>query len=296
VAAGTFRRDRLHGLEAEPAESPYAGRAAGYRRQQLAGGPAQAVHTAFAAVALDDGGSVDAHRHSCEESFFVLEGTPWLRAGPTRHRLTPGDGGLIPVGALHAWEAEGATRWVEMHSPRPVRTAGRIDDTFFPRPPSPMPGESEWGEGPTVERFRFRPGDMEIATPAAGGDDPAPATINAALLTFSGIRIRMLVDRSIGAALHTMFVVQAQPGGGIDVHDHPFEEAYLVLDGEVIAEAAGERFELRRNDFLWTGVGCPHAFANRGRAPVRWLEVQAPQPPARHAFRFHADWVPSSHA
>jgi hypothetical protein len=33
-----------------------------------------------------------------------------------------------------------------------------------------------------------------------------------------------------------------------------------------------------------------HSFRNAGREPVRWLETQAPQPPARYSYRFAGDW------
>jgi hypothetical protein len=37
-------------------------------------------------------------------------------------------------------------------------------------------------------------------------------------------------------------------------------------------------------------VGCGHGFSNPADRPVRWLETQAPQPPARHSYRFTRDW------
>jgi hypothetical protein len=37
-------------------------------------------------------------------------------------------------------------------------------------------------------------------------------------------------------------------------------------------------------------VGCVHSFTNPADVPVRWLETQAPQPPARHSYRFARDW------
>jgi mannose-6-phosphate isomerase-like protein (cupin superfamily) len=101
----------------------------------------------------------------------------------------------------------------------------------------------------------------------------------------------MLIDRSSEAELHTMFMVEFRPGGSIDPHDHPFEEAYLVLEGDVVAEIDGERLPLGAGAFVWTGAGCSHSFRNESRSPVRWLETQAPQPPARHAFRFERDWT-----
>ena len=33
-----------------------------------------------------------------------------------------------------------------------------------------------------------------------------------------------------------------------------------------------------------------HGFSNPADRPVRWLETQAPQPPARHSYRFTRDW------
>ena len=42
---------------------------------------------------------------------------------------------------------------------------------------------------------------------------------------------------------------------------------------------------------VWTGVGCVHAFANVGKAPVRWLETFSPQPPRDNVFRFMAEWT-----
>jgi quercetin dioxygenase-like cupin family protein len=84
--------------------------------------------------------------------------------------------------------------------------------------------------------------------------------------------------------------VEYQPGGAAHPHDHPLEESYYLLDGEVEAVADGRSYTLRRGDLFWTGVGCVHAFYNRSDRTVRWLETQSPQPPARHAYRFSRDW------
>ena len=52
----------------------------------------------------------------------------------------------------------------------------------------------------------------------------------------------------------------------------------------------GERYRLEPGDVAWAGVGCVHEFSNPGPGIVRWLETQAPQPPARHSYRFARDW------
>jgi quercetin dioxygenase-like cupin family protein len=87
-----------------------------------------------------------------------------------------------------------------------------------------------------------------------------------------------------------MFMVEYESGGVAQPHDHPFEETYYVLVGEVEATADGEQFTLRPGDLLWTGVGCVHAFRNRTESKVRFLETQSPQPPANYSYRFNRDW------
>jgi quercetin dioxygenase-like cupin family protein len=100
----------------------------------------------------------------------------------------------------------------------------------------------------------------------------------------------MLVDQRLDAVLANMFMVEYQPGGVAHPHDHPFEETYYFLEGEIEAVADGKRYTLRPGDLFWTGVGASHAFYNKTDATVRWLETQSPQPPARHSYRFSRDW------
>jgi quercetin dioxygenase-like cupin family protein len=111
-----------------------------------------------------------------------------------------------------------------------------------------------------------------------------------ALLVYSGITVKMMIDADLGAQLLTMFMVRYEPSGAAGAHDHPFEETYLILEGEVEASFDDERYRLSPGDVAWAGVGCVHSFANPGPGIVRWLETQAPQPPARHSYRFARDW------
>jgi mannose-6-phosphate isomerase-like protein (cupin superfamily) len=86
-----------------------------------------------------------------------------------------------------------------------------------------------------------------------------------------------------------MFMVGYDQAGAAGPHDHPFEEAYLIIEGEVDIELDGERFHLTAGDGAWAGSGCVHSFVNPV-LPIRWLETQAPQPPSRHAYRWIRDW------
>ena len=100
----------------------------------------------------------------------------------------------------------------------------------------------------------------------------------------------MLVDRTFGADHVTMFTVDYELGGAAQQHDHPFEEAYFFLEGEVEAELDGQHYTLRAGDVVFSSVGSVHGFYNTGTERVRWIETQAPQPPARHSYRWVASW------
>jgi quercetin dioxygenase-like cupin family protein len=128
---------------------------------------------------------------------------------------------------------------------------------------------------------------LRIADPARGR---APAGMDTALLAYSGISVKMLVDRNFGADHVTMFTVDYELGGAAQAHDHPFEEAYYFLAGVCEAELDGQHYTLRAGDIVFAGVGSVHGFYNTGTERVRWIETQAPQPPARHAYRWVRSW------
>ena len=111
-----------------------------------------------------------------------------------------------------------------------------------------------------------------------------------ALVVYSGISVKMLVDRVFGAELLTMFTVDYEPGGSAQVHDHPFEETYFFLDGEIEAELDGQVHTVRAGDVVFSSVGATHGFFNNGTGRVRWIETQAPQPPGRHSYRWLDHW------
>ena len=249
-----------------------------------------AVHTGFGICELGPGGSVASHVHSYEQSFFVLEGSAVLDTPEGATALAPGDYGLVPVGVPHSWRNEGdaVARWADMAAPSPRRRFRR--DTIFV-PPLPLLDPSRVDvRDPRTRRYgHIEPSNMEVGRQTQ--DMLAvSASMRTALLVYSGITVKMMVDTDLGAQLSTMFMVQYEPRGFAGPHDHPLEETYLILEGEVDAVFDGDRYRLGMGDVAWAGVGCVHEFSNPGSAVVRWLETQAPQPPARHSYRFARDW------
>ena len=273
----------------------YAAHSDGYTRAQVVGRHIGAVHTGTAISFLAPGGHVDPHVHSLEESFYILEGTPTLTLEGRDHLLGPDECGLIPLGVEHAWRGgETPTRWVEVQAPAP-RLSDPPDTFFTGTPLSTTPGEPVDIRDPRSRTFfRLTKDQLELDNLKVGAPVDAPtvsASMATALLAYSGIALKMLVDQRLGAVLHTTFMVDYQLGGVAQPHDHPLEESYLILEGEVEATAEGEAITLRAGDIFWTGVGCVHSFLSRDPSVrVRWLESQSPQPPRNHSYRFNRDW------
>ena len=269
--------------------------ATGYRRFSLSDRDCGAVHSGWGLCELDANGRVNQHLQSFEKSFYVLEGNPVLILGNRAWRLEPGACGLIPVGMTQAWlgPESGTAKWIDMNTPVP-KGVNFADDTYFLGPPPDIFVEPLDIRDPTSRHlFRMADDDIKVDSLRTGLRKDAPkvsASMATALLVYSGISLKMLVDERLDAALHTMFMVEYEPNGNVHPHDHPLEEAYFIVDGEVEAWADNDKYQMQPGDFLWAGVGCTHAFYNRSDATVRWLETQSPQPPVRHAYRFARDW------
>lgn len=275
-------------IEAAAAETPqlYRPHSAGFRRAAYVGRAVGSVHMGAAICFLEPQGVIQPHRHSFEESFYILEGSLVAQVGERAYTLGPGHYGLISTGVRHAWRNAGdrLVRWLEMQAPQPRPDEARAGpDTFFvggdvpdqAAPPDP---------GDPADRLLGYFDEAQLPRP--GG----PSQMEG-FNPVTGVAIKMFVDRSFGAIHQSLFLIQYQPGAKIDPHDHTFEESYFIVSGRVQATADGQAYDLGPGDVIWTGVGCLHSFANAGSEPVRWIETQAPLPPAREVFRFERDWA-----
>jgi quercetin dioxygenase-like cupin family protein len=269
----------------------FSGKSSGYRGDSVVDESKGGVQMGFRLARLDPAGEVAAHIHSFEESIYVIDGSLSVDTPEGSYELTTGDYGLLSVGVTHALRNTGSKEasFAEMKAPLPRERFGF--DTQFPEPL------------PVTESRRIDvrdPRNRSYGHIDAASMDPAlqtqdrlalSASMRTALLVYSGISVKMMVDSDLGADLSTMFMVQYEQGGFAGAHDHPLEEAYLILEGEVAATFDGTHHELGPGDFAWAGVGCVHEFRNIGAGRVRWLETQAPQPPPRHSYRFARDWA-----
>ena len=281
------------------APAPATGTMSGVSRIRIVGPDQGALHTDLFAGVLAPGGWLAPHVHAFEEAFYVLEGEILMELGGPVYRLRPGDFTLMPTGVRHgiANARDVPARFVSLNSPQRLDPAtGRID-TFYspPRDPAEMDAAAIRPpfRDPTLRWVGHYEGTPPQLEALRVNDDPRtrePAGMDIAVLAYSGISVKMLVDRTFGADQVTMFTVDYEPGGAAQAHDHPFEEAYFFLAGEVEAELDGARYTLRPGDIVFAGVGSVHGFWNEGGGRVRWLETQAPQPPTRHAYRWWPSW------
>ena len=226
---------------------------------------------------------IGSHIHEYEEVFYAIEDQVVCSMDGRDLKFGPGDYGVIRTGTAHAWRniEDEPIRWLEMDAPQP-KSAGPHEDTYF------KGGSLDFSAGELPELDD--PSNSHLGHYGLN-QIPPPGEGRVESGGLKGVLFQMMVDESLGANHSRLFLIEHQPGVSIGLHDHPFVEAYLILEGEVEAAADNQNYVLRAGDVFWTGVGCVHAFANTSDAPVIWLETQPPMPPAENGFRFMADWV-----
>ena len=257
-------------------------------------GPLHGVaHLSVGVVEIAPGGVVRGHRHPFEESYFVLEGSPLVAIADRRYALRPHDFALIPYAAAHAWRNPGPepARLLRVQAPQPRPVGGRGAWGVFDAPELTAPsGGVAPQEGDPASPYVGHFNESDMAPP---GSISMPGYHGA---NVQNVQIRMMVDELLGARQHSMFIVQFRMGSSAKAaseHFHPFEEAFYLLSGTTRTSFDGVQQIATAGDLIFAPVGASHGFTPVGDEPVRWVEIQSPQPPASDGFIFHADW--SSH-
>jgi len=207
----------------------------GYSRWRAVGYNDGAAHTDFGMSRLEIGGSIPTHVHSFEEEFNLITGEVILVTPEATVHLVAGDYGVIPIGVPHSWHSVGdvEAQWADILSPPP--RPGHDHDTYrVADEPAATPVKVDTRDPRTRSFGNITEGHMN---PGRQSQEllAVSASMRTALLVYSGISLKMMVDSDLGAVLSTMFMVQYEPDGVAGPHDHPLEEAYLILDGEVDA-------------------------------------------------------------
>lgn len=273
----------------------YESGSSGFRRVSHIDREVGAIHTGFGTCELAEGGTIDAHVHSYEELVYVIDGGPCLTLDGRSVQLAPDECAFIGVGATHEWHnrGPGPARWIDLQSPQ-ARPQSQPPDTFFvPSVGQPDPEPLDIRDPRTRHFYRWNHAQMDLDVlkrPVPVNATAVSSSISSALLAYSGITVKMLLDERHGAHLGNMFMVDYYPDVVLHPHDHPLEEAFYMLEGQVIYIADGDEYTLGVGDVAYAGVGCIHAFENRSGERTRWLETRAPLPPPHHEYRFNRDW------
>jgi quercetin dioxygenase-like cupin family protein len=87
-----------------------------------------------------------------------------------------------------------------------------------------------------------------------------------------------LVDHRSGSVHTGLSIAQLAPGGTLSPHVHSYEEGFYILGGQVILGINDRSYLLKPGDYGCLKVGTLHSWRNTGSAPVRWMQMAAPQP------------------
>jgi mannose-6-phosphate isomerase-like protein (cupin superfamily) len=114
--------------------------------------------------------------------------------------------------------------------------------------------------------------------------------------TASGVRVigveelpatataRELVGADHGGAGVCLILVDAPPGHGPSLHRHPYEEVFVVQEGQATFVAGGEERVVRAGEIVIIPAGVPHKFFNSGDGPLRQLDIHV-------SPRFDTEWL-----
>lgn len=256
-------------------------------------GPGEgSVHMQISQCVLDPGGHIAGHLHPFEESFILLSGEVCLRMNGCDTAFRPGDFGVVPLGVAHAWRnlSDAPAKWLRVRAPQP-RDVGVVRDSTFLVVSLGLPALSSSAPPfglPTVRHFgHFDEAQMP---------PPGPVAIRGANnYAVSNISIRLMVDDTVGARHHIMFVGQMasapdQAHNAPPPHYHAFEEMYYFVSGAARGLLEGVEHPIRAGDVAFAGVNATHGFIPIGDEPLRWIEVMAPRPPEQDSMLFVNQW------
>ena len=95
---------------------------------------------------------------------------------------------------------------------------------------------------------------------------------------------RDLVGADYGGLGVSLILVEAPPGKGPSLHRHPYEEVFILHEGEATFTAGDEERVVAAGAVIVVPAGTPHGFVNSGDAPLRLTTVHA-------SPKFQTEWL-----
>ncbi|HEX2740547.1 MAG TPA: cupin domain-containing protein [Rubrobacter sp.] len=82
----------------------------------------------------------------------------------------------------------------------------------------------------------------------------------------------------------SFIVIDAPQGRGPKLHKHPYEEVFVVQEGEATFTAGDDVIEARGGQVVVVPAGVPHKFVNSGAGRLRQVDIHASE-------RFITEWL-----
>ena len=95
----------------------------------------------------------------------------------------------------------------------------------------------------------------------------------------------LLRSEQSGGHVSVMENLVSAGSAGPPLHMHDFDEAFYMLEGELVFQIDGERFTRRAGEFAFAARNVTHALANHSEADARYLLVCTPAGLERHFAR-----------
>lgn len=95
-------------------------------------------------------------------------------------------------------------------------------------------------------------------------------------LNVMGARVRFLCDSGQTGKAWSLMETTLPKDSGPPLHQHPWDEAYFVIEGEVRFTLGSESQVVRTGDFIYAPGGTLHAFQGLSERPARVLIFDAP--------------------
>ncbi|ATQ30215.1 hypothetical protein CS378_16650 [Rhodococcus ruber] len=207
-------------------------------------------------VIQEDGCGPGLHYHLSDQLYFLIDGHMQVQLGDEVHAIGPKTLVFIPAGLPHRnWnEGPGAENHFEMIIPTPMpgsSLALMVDAV------DAVPAEHR-----TTSKGYVRAVDTEQLREA-----------------LPGFRLEPLADPGSGSLKAVVNYAEMDSGSaGPGMHIHPFDQYYLVIEGELTVEVALETHVVGPNTLVVLPAGVPHRQYNAGEDTEKHLVVLSPAP------------------
>jgi mannose-6-phosphate isomerase-like protein (cupin superfamily) len=97
--------------------------------------------------------------------------------------------------------------------------------------------------------------------------------INREDLEASSARSYVFEGYRYGATSVSLHLTDLEPGQGPPLHRHPYEEVFLVYEGQATYTVGETTVEVSAGQIVLVPAGMPHKFINSGEGPLRQTSI-----------------------